>query len=207
MYSSLRSGGFGSRASLSTQSVALVFVQPSIHHSIAARRRFTQKGENRSHIVLALYRQLLRWCDDTEDDIPLSYFIPPVYLKSPQIEEKSLQLLAAGDSESRIKRCTFPPKATIDETQLTCPIHSSVDARSFFRGVFRLNAWAETDPANEKQRIGLAFEGLKSLNELTHTLTDLNERREKHVDRNNVEFRIGKGRIHLFLPCLIRPSF
>jgi hypothetical protein len=207
MYSSLRSGGFGNRASLSTHIVALVFLQPSIHHSIAARRRFTLKGEGRSHIVLALYRQLLRWCDDTEDDLPLSYFIPPVYLKAPQIEEKNLQLLATGDSESRIKRSTFPSKASIDETQLTSPIHSSVDARSFFRGVFRLNAWAETDPANEKQRIGLAFEGLKSLNELTHALTDLKERRKRHVDRNNVEFRIGKGRIYICLPCLIRPSF
>jgi hypothetical protein len=199
MYSSLRSGGFGTRASLSTHII--------VDHSIAARRRFTLKGEGRSHVVLALYRQLLRWCDDTEDDLPLSYFIPPVYLKPPQIEEKSLQLLATGDSESPVKRSTFPPKATIDETQLACPIHSSVDARSFFRGVFRLNAGAETDPANEKQRIGLAFDGLKSLNELTHTLADLKERRKRHVDRHNVEFRIGKGRIHLFLPCLMRPSF
>ena len=49
------------------------------------------KKSSRKRIVLMLYRQLLRWCDETDKDIPLSQSVPPIHLSPPQINSDSLK--------------------------------------------------------------------------------------------------------------------
>jgi hypothetical protein len=178
-------------------------MQRYIRSSVSRRQSFQQTAkqrfatERKDRITLALYRQLIDWSKSVEDDVPLSYFIPPVHLSPPQVDKKSLYLMAIGDKESRVKASLFPERTIVEENQLTIPIRNSSDVRKFFRGVFRLNA-VSTNPDKQKQRISLAFEGLKSLNELSQALADLKEKRRKHIDRDDVRFRVGQGkRYHL----------
>jgi hypothetical protein len=193
MQNSLRAGNLRGRIDKDLFQLAL-FRSPC-RYPMDARRQFASETAGKQRISLALYRQLLRWCDDTEDNVPLDYYIPPVYMKPPQIDEQSLRLLAAGDENSRVKASMFPPKSLIDEKHITCPVHTSADARSFLRAVFRLNAATTTNPDDQKQRISLAFEGLKSLSELTQALEELKKNRETHMDRDNVTFRVGQGKL------------
>jgi hypothetical protein len=165
------------------------------HFSTAAR------GGKQRIIALALYRQLLRWCDTTEDNVPLSFYIPPIYLQPPQIDEKTLSALADGKSESssKVNLSMFPPNTLVDSKKLVCPIRNSAHVRAFFRSVFRLTAAesldTDADDMQQKQRISLAFEAIKSLNELTGALADLKNNSEQHTNREGVNFRVGDGKI------------
>lgn len=150
-------------------------------------------GAGKQRISLALYRQLLRWCHDTDDDVPLSSFVPPVYMTAPQqIEEHRLASLS---EEEKVQ--WFPAHSIIESNHITCPIRNAVDAKKLFRAVFRLNrdpaaANSDDDADIQKQRITLAFEGIRSLNELSRGLQKLKYNRAKHVLRDNVEFRVGQ---------------
>lgn len=157
-------------------------------------------------ICKALYRQLLRWCDDTDQTVPLSKFIPPVHMKPPQIHPVSLRLVAQKDPASPLSRFAstdfFPPNALIKETELTVPLTNSADAKQFFRAIFRMNAYPppETSPSStfdsttlRKEQVSLAFEGLKSLNEVSiQKIKILMDLRAQHWDRTGVNFRVGQ---------------
>jgi hypothetical protein len=170
--------------------------------SESTRRRLfsTVNDSGKQRISLTLYRQLLRWCDYTSDDIPLSFYVPPIYIQSPQVDQQGLSDLveaaAAKDSiddvkNKKIQRVTLPFNSIIQTKQLACPVHTSADAKAFFRAIFRLNA-SQADGDLQKQRISLAFEALKSLNELTQTLETLKQSQQSHMDRSNVYFRVGQ---------------
>lgn len=139
-------------------------------------------SESKSRITIALYRQLLGWSKSIDDDVPLSYYIPPVHLSPPQIDPKNL---------NSIKELAFPENTIVDDNQITVPIHKASDVRAFFRGVFRINS-GPTNPDKLKQRISLAFDGLKSLNELSQAIDDLKTKQKNHIDRDNVKFRVGQ---------------
>eukprot|EP00980_Cylindrotheca_fusiformis_P028896 scaffold22671_cov164-Cylindrotheca_fusiformis.AAC.5 len=153
-------------------------------------RQFASESENKSRITLALYRQLLQWSNSVDDDVPLSFFVPPVHMSPPQVDSKSLQLMARNDKASKVDVSIFPEGTIVEESELAIPIRNSVDVKKFFRGIFRLNS-APSNPDKQKQRISLAFEGLKSLNELTQALDDLRKSRERNRNRENVEYRVG----------------
>jgi hypothetical protein len=156
-------------------------------------RQFATGSENKARITLTLYRQLLEWTKSVEDDVPLSHFIPPVHMSPPQIDETSLRLMATHDNNSRLDASIFPEGTIVKENQITVPIRNASDVKNFFRGVFRLNS-APANPDKQKQRVSLAFEGLKSLNELSQALEDFQRRRGNHTDRENVAFRVGQGK-------------
>ena len=130
------------------------------------RRTFATDAASagKQRIIITLYRQLLRWCDETQVEVPLSFYVPPVYLEPPKVDGQSLKLLASNSPDSPVPQSMLPSKSLIEENQLTVPIHSSSDARAFFRSVFRLNSRGTGDEENteeiQKQRISLAFEGL-----------------------------------------------
>lgn len=161
-----------------------------------SRRNFATDKSGKQSITLALYRQVLRWCESTEDNFPLSYFVPPIYLKPPQVDAESLRLLATGDEKSRIHSSMIPSKSKIEEHQATYFIQSTHDIKAYARVMFRLNS-RQSNPDIQKQRVTAAFEGIKSLNELTVLLESFKENRERHMDRENVRFRVGQGKTFL----------
>jgi hypothetical protein len=181
----------------------------SVASSVSPYRHLsTAAGGKQQRISLALYRQLLRWCDTTEDNVPLSFYIPPITLQPPQIDEKTLSALAAGtsddddddDDDKRVKLSMFPPNTLVDSKKLVSPITNAADVRAFFRSIFRVNATAEESSKVldlQKQRISLAFEAIKSLNELTLSLADLKKNSQEHTNREGVNFRVGEGKILL----------
>jgi hypothetical protein len=167
----------------------------------------SSSASKKQRVPLTLYRQLLRWCDDTEVGIPLSIYVPPFGIQPPQVDGLALRALAESannnssdigveDSTARVKPSMFPPNTVIQSHHLTCPIRNSADARSFFRAIFRLNA-GQINPEARKQHIAMAFEALKSLNELNEALDDLKRTRNSRMDRENVRFRVGQGRFGL----------
>jgi hemimethylated DNA binding protein len=177
----------------------------------SSRRRLStvsSKAAANQRVVMTLYRQLLRWCNETEKEIPLLTFVPPVHIQPPQIHPSSLRMVAQKDPKSPLARGTnstyFPPNAVIEETELTVPIANSEDAKKFFRAIFRMNCYPpateqdtnnilDDDASMKKEQISLAFEGMRSLNELsTQQLKILKENRDKHWDRADVKFRVGQ---------------
>ena len=166
----------------------------------AYRRTVSTATNGKQRIALTLYRQLLRWCNGTEDEIPLSYYIPPIYMQPPQIDATILANLASdskNDFEVQLMSM-FPPSTIVDSHQLTVPIRNASDAKAFFRSIFRLNASNTTDPELQKQQITLAFEALKSLNELNEALQELRNNREHHQNRENIRYRVGQGRLCVY---------
>ncbi|KAG7353510.1 hemimethylated DNA binding domain yccV-containing protein [Nitzschia inconspicua] len=179
--------------------------------------KISNPGDPHGRICKALYRQLLRWCDDTDQSIPLSKFIPPLHMKPPQVHPASLRLAAAaqkGSSSSSVQENSIslidylPPNILIKETELTVPIANSSDAKQFLRAIFRMNAYPPDDETTtkttgsvflndtvtmRKEQVSMAFEGLRNLNELsTQKLAVLIDARNKHRDRTGVTFRVGQ---------------
>jgi heat shock protein HspQ len=135
-----------------------------------------------------LYRQLLRWCNDTDPAIPLSQFIPPIRLEPPQIDSGSLKSLLVSTGDNKIRQL-LPSNSIIKETELTVPIYSSQTVKLFFKAIFRMNSTS----TETKEQISLAFEALKNLNELSSKqLSVLIENRVKHYDRTGVEYKVGQ---------------
>jgi heat shock protein HspQ len=171
-------------------------------------------GDPHRRICTVLYRQLLRWCDETDQMIPLSKFIPPIHMKPPNVHPTSLRLVATNDQTSPLARSYserdgkeyFPPNALIKETELTVPITNSVVAKQFFRAMFRMNAYPPPSDvsasssattcdisAMRKEQISFAFEGMRSLNEVSEKLLKiLQESRCERLDRTGVKFRVGQ---------------
>ena len=166
-------------------------------------RGFSNHHTGKARIALTLYRQLIAWCRETDNDIPLSHFIPPITLQPPRVEEQGLRFLAeAVVGSHRVKRSMFPSETTFHPNKLTSPILNSSDLLSFFRAIFRLNM-VESNSEIQKQHISLAFDALRSLNELSDALNDLKTKREAHQNRENIEFRVGQGMGELALICSV----
>ena len=157
-------------------------------------RGFSNHQPGKARIALTLYRQLIAWCKDTDNEIPLSHFVPPITLQPPRVEEHGLRSLAEADEveSHRVKRSMFPAETTFLPNMLTSPILNSSELLSFFRAIFRLNM-VESSSEIQKQHISLAFDALRSLNELSDALNNLKKKREAHQNRKNIEFRIGQG--------------
>lgn len=162
--------------------------------SASAARHLTSAADN-GRLGRNLYRQLIRWCRNTDETIPLASFVPPVTLKPPHVEEESLQKLAESDDTDW--QHMLPPNTKVEDHQMTVPIANAKDAESLFRVVFRMN---QNDASQKvfKQRISTAFEALKSLNQLTGGLSSLQEQREKHLDRDGVLYHVGQGRLVVY---------
>jgi len=169
----------------------------------SACSRHLSSSSNNNRLGRTLYRQLIRWCRNTDKLIPLSSFVPPVTLKPPHIEEESLQKLALqSDADMEHVSHLLPPKSKVEAHQMTVPILNAEDAENLFRAVFRMNNQNEASPQVFKQRISTAFEALKSLNQLTGGLNSLIEEREKHLDRTGVLYHVGQGKNVLYY-CVI----
>jgi len=162
--------------------------------SEAAASTFATSGNGKQRISLALYRQLLRWCHQTDKHIPLSSFVPPIYMTEPQIDIQRLSSATTVSDDDVGSNIRFPKNSILDRNSITCPIHNSEDAKQFFRAIFRLNQAVSTkneDVPIQKQRITLAFEAIRSLNTLSQGLHTLKLNRAKHVLRDGITFRIG----------------
>lgn len=155
-------------------------------------RRLLSQQDNHARITVALYRQLLQWSNSVSDDIPLSYYIPPVYLSPPRIDRDTLKLMSVKSGDSKVAASIFPKNTIVKENQLVVPIRNSADVKKLFRGIFRLNC-KPANPDKQKERISLAFDGLRSLNELSKALKDSAKERETHLDREHVNYRVGQG--------------
>ncbi|CAJ1954524.1 unnamed protein product [Cylindrotheca closterium] len=154
-------------------------------------RRLLSQQDNQARITVALYRQLLQWSNSVKDDVPLNYYIPPVYLSPPRIDRDTLRLMSVKSGDSKVAASIFPKNTIVKDDQLVVPIRNSADVKKLFRGVFRLNS-KPANPDKQKERISVAFDGLKSLNELSKALEDLGKEREKHLDRENVKYHVGQ---------------
>jgi hemimethylated DNA binding protein len=141
-----------------------------------------------------LYRQLLRWCQDTGDDIPLSKYVPPVTTMPPIVDQDAMRLLHEGKDENHEIRNLLPSSSMFEHNMMTVPLRKASDIKNFFRAVYRMNASNAADLSDEvrKQRVSMAFETLKSVNELTGALQDIKKQREKHLNRDGVNFCIGQ---------------
>ena len=172
-----------------------------------------EKSAQRKRIVLTLYRQLLRWCDDTDEDIPLAQLVPPIHLSPPQINPDILEELAEASANTTSGRVGEDDKGPRNSNNLISSLHSGVfsplssvikktgitvhsvpnsgDAKSIVKAVFRMNA-TTTDERDQKEQVSMAFEWIKNLNELTQQLNEMKTKRENHRNREGVDFRIGQ---------------
>lgn len=165
-------------------------------------RRWKSALASETKLDRIIYRQLLRWCNDTEEDIPLSSYVPPVSIESPfvNLEALSSDQQRPDDDVDSIESM-LPHGATVvdDNKRIVTPVHSARDLKNLFRAVFRCNHHAVPVPEHvRKERITMAFETIKSLNALTESLERRTKAREQHMDRTHVEFRVGQG---LFSSC------
>jgi len=245
---------------------ACVSIVPSRSYSSSTseqrQNQLTNNSTDSNRIPRTLYRQLLEWCEATDQNVPLSGLVPPIHIRAPeQVDPFRMEVLAhrpplAGLSSTATTTASAPAAATtgrdidggstdasgtiqsdcvyeiverarrllprkteLEPQSMTVPIHSSSDLKGFFQVIFRLNkGHADHDaavagdfdgaktlmttssstrnvvdnPEYLKQRISVAFEALKSLNQFTGVIEELKERRDAHIDRHNVEFRIGQ---------------
>ena len=164
-------------------------------------------------LPLTLYRQLLQWCRATEAGIPLEAFIEPIHLAPPQLDsDKLLELKEYYDAHkdngasapstsaataSLISKVSgmLPPKSRLESDILTVVgIRNTNELRNLVRAMFRLNSQTATEESRKK-RISFAFQTLRSLNELSDSLDDLNRHRSDHVDRGEegvIQYHVGQ---------------
>jgi len=196
-------------------SATLAFSSSSVSISPSSSIAGDDDIKNSSHkrITLTLYRQLLRWCDDTDKDIPLSQSVPPIHFSPPQINSDSLKGLIeasgiinnnnGGDDDddpissnhlvsSPYSSILFSRTSVVKKTGVTVhSVPSSGDAKQIVNAVFRMNA-ITTDERDKKDQMSIAFEWIKTLNELTQQLEEMKAKRRKHQNREGVNFRVGQ---------------
>jgi hemimethylated DNA binding protein len=173
-------------------------------------------------ISLTLYRQLLRWCFALQkEEFPneiMEHFFPPLLLEAPhEIDPYRMELLyeasinaddptnASNDAIVVRRALGLLPKRTIYKRRfMTIPIRTVVDIKNCIRAFFRLNNVdlpnVEHDRISysnlldyQKKRRNMAFENLKSLNELySDDLVGLLESRSRHLDREHVQVWLGQ---------------
>lgn len=183
---------------------AAVILQPRrLQYCRVVSSRHVSSAPPSRKIARTLYRQLLRWCRATDSNIPLVSIIPPIHLQAPeQIDLVRFQALAKGDRVyTKEDDCTvqyaqsrLPRQTMYTSNGMTIPLHSIQDVSNVIHAVYRINSKELVDynVEHQKQRITLAFEALKTLNELTTRIEVLQSRRQEHSNRDNVTFHIGQ---------------
>ena len=184
IYGSMSAWRFRNVAAITTASFRR---QPSMSATYSSSSSLAISSSPHKRVTLTLYRQLLRWCKDTDDNIPLSQSIPPIHMSPPQINSNSL--LGLIESQDGIfTRST----SVVKESGIT--IHSvptSNAAKQMIKAVFRMNA-VTTDEQDMKEQLSIAFEWVKTLNELTKQLEEMTIKRRKRLNREGVKYKIGQ---------------
>lgn len=146
---------------------------------------------SQKRISLALYRQLLRWCNETDKDIPLGAALPPIHFSPPQIEADSLKGMIE-DSSNNHSTIFSPQTSVVNKSGIAVHVvPSSHEAKEIVKTIFRMNA-ATSNEQDRRDQVSLAFEWIKNLNELTHQLDEMKKRRHQHENREGVQFRVGQ---------------
>lgn len=151
--------------------------------------------ESQKRLVKALYREMMAWCKTTSNEIPLASFIPPPMTLEPPLLDKHIleQLATKHRDDGMFSRHSFPQVAVFESKHLLAPLHNVKDLQALIRAVFRLNISPTASVEVEQFRIRAAFDTVKLLNTLTSSLNDLREKRNQHLDRDGVFFRVGQG--------------
>jgi hemimethylated DNA binding protein len=179
----------------------------SIPTSLSSQQDEQRQQQQQQRMVKALYRQLIKWCQSAGDSkLPLTSFVPPIHMTSPgQIDGFRLELVAQKKAAANmvfldpvVERVYnwIPPQSQVQTRHITIPIHSFDDLRQFFRFIFRMNQDAPS-PEYQKERIDVTFESLRSLNEMRQSIEALKKQREKHLDRTNVQYKVGQVVQHM----------
>lgn len=146
---------------------------------------------SQKRISLALYRQLLRWCNETDKDIPLGAALPPIHFSPPQIDADSLKGMIE-DSANNHSTIFTPQTSVVNKSGIAVHVvPSSHEAKEIVKAIFRMNA-ATSNEQGRRDQVSLAFEWIKNLNELTHQLDEMKKRRQQHENREGVQFRVGQ---------------
>ena len=162
-----------------------------------------EPGRKQKRLPLTLYRQLLQWCNTTEAGIPLEAFIEPISLEPPQLDSSKLEELkemfptpktvndaTTSDLMAQVSSL-LPANTKVQGNSLKVGIQNTHELRNLIRAMFRLNANTTAEEARKK-RISFAFQTLRSLNELSTSLDDLNKHRNDHIDRDEVQYYVGQ---------------
>lgn len=142
-----------------------------------------------------LYRHLLKWCRATDAALPLTQWLPPIYLRAPEeVEPYHLEIIATTNNNDdpvvQLARQHLR-HAQFHKHHLVVPITHSTDLRDFFRVIFRINAYLPVDETYQKKRVDNAFQALKSLNQLSsETIAPFFQQRR--IDRTGVQFSVGQ---------------
>lgn len=163
----------------------------------------TETGKKNRRVALAVYRQLLRWTSQSPyKEVPLSSIVPPIRLAIPEyIDAARVQALAQVIKTDRPNhhdtvqhqriRNLLPAQTEIEEnSHIRVPIHRLADLERLVRAIFRINS-EPTD--HDKKRMSVAFTAVRSLNEMTSDLQEIQDSRQDHQNRENVKFHIGQG--------------
>lgn len=175
-----------------------------------------------SLLARTVYRQLLRWCDAVGHEVPLDPVPPVTLTPPRVDAEALRSLAAArvsGDashwydggggsnvdksdeSSSSEVGCVIeqlsrivPAGSMVDEGMITMPAESVSDVRNVIRVAYGLNAAGghPSDAQVVRDRVHLAFEALKSLNELSRAIEDRQATRERNADREGVLYHVGQ---------------
>lgn len=159
--------------------------------------------EKQKKVSKTLYRQLLRWTKRTGYKVPLDP-MPPLNIVPPMVPESTLKSVSSyynmvempsklTKREEHLYNLTkkLPPNSIVDETKMLIPLQTVTEIRNIIQMVFTMNH-ADEDPVSTKQRISLAFEFLKSLNELSEVLDERKKKHLENMDRTGVKFHIGQ---------------
>ena len=162
-------------------------------------------GRKQKRLPLTLYRQLLQWCNTTEAGIPLEAFIEPISLAPPQLDANKLEELKKVFQTQKNDTTTttttsgimarvssfLPDNTKLQGNSLNVGIKNTHELKNLIRAMFRLNIDTSDEDARKK-RISFAFQTLRSLNELSTSLDDLNKHRNDHIDRGEVQYFVGQ---------------
>jgi hemimethylated DNA binding protein len=158
-----------------------------------------------------LYRKLLQWCHNTNPEMPLRHFIEPFSISPPQNldQDKFQAILDYHDLDvsmvSPLIAAVYPmlpPHTSIYKEHIACQIHTVAHLKSLIRAMFRLNSQSTLTSTVgteqqlndvQKARIAYAFQTLRTLNELSEALADLNMHRLNHSERgDDISYFVGQ---------------
>lgn len=131
----------------------------------------------------------------------LSLEIQNMNLWDERMENNSLGLDISpsmmADIKMEIKRIAkaMPAKTIVKEHQITVPFYNADDIKKATQMIYKLNSilpQSRLDLDQIKDRVNLGFQVYKSLNELSELLDGRKLSREKHMDRDGVQFHVGQ---------------
>jgi hemimethylated DNA binding protein len=159
--------------------------------------------EKQKKVSRTLYRQLLRWTKRTGYEVPLDP-MPPLNLVPPIVHESALKSVSSyynnveaptnlTKHEKHLYNLTktLPSNSIVNENNMIIPLQNVTEIKNAIQMIFNMNH-ADEDPVYTKQRISLAFEFLKSLNELSGVLDERKKKHLENIDRTGVIFHIGQ---------------